>query len=106
MSLPTIDFRKFTVDDIKECLENSGYTYQRYEFDFARDDGAFKYLGYSDHQYRFLIGFEADEEEKYLVSIVWIGLGMNGNLVGEFSGCPVYEGDYEGALEYIEKRCN
>ncbi len=103
-TLPIINFEEFDVDNIIECLENSGYICNPTEFQPAKD-GLFKYIGYSNNCHRFLIGFENDTEP-YLVTRLFITLGLGGKLTAEYRGEPEFEGTLEEAEEYVEKRCN
>lgn len=109
MALPKIDFRSFTVDDIRECLENHGYATTDQEFEVA-NDGAFKYIGvnHTNGFHRYLVGFEDDENtEQYYVSRVFVSFhNCLGTFVAEYGGTPECEGTREEIDEYIERICN
>ena len=106
MSLPVFNFREFTVSELKECLNNAGYLTNNIEFEVA-EDGAFKFIGCSNGTYRYLVGFESTVvDEEYLVSTLFVSLGNQGLMVAEYGGCPVFEGSYDGMMEFIENKCN
>ena len=46
MTVPIIDFKSFTVEDIRQCLLNNGYITIDEEFGLAKHDGMFKFVGY------------------------------------------------------------
>lgn len=107
MAIPTLDVRNFNLDDVIECLENSGYIINPKEFSFARDDDAFKYNGYINNQHKFLVGFESDStEEEFYITKVFIGLSPTGGLCADYAGCPSFTGTYDEALAYVERTCN
>lgn len=109
MALPTVDFRSFTIADIRECLGNAGYLTTDREFEIA-DDGAFKYIGYNNKgNHRYLLGFVDDDTdgEQYLVSRIFVDFdAASGTFHAEYSGMPEYQGTRDEIDEYIEKICN
>ncbi len=111
MALPVIDFRSFSVADIRECLENNGYLTADSEFDVA-ESGAFKYIGHSNGQFQYLMGFVddcrdlVDDDEMYIVSRIFVNLNPRGKLIAEYSGYPAKHGNRAGIDEYINKTCN
>lgn len=110
MALPTIDFRSFTVADIRECLDNGGYITTDKEFEVA-ENGAFKYIGYSSGgAHRYLVGFVDDscDDECYLVSRVFVEFdAKQGKFVADYSGVPdISECTEDEMTNFIEKICN
>lgn len=107
MAIPKLDMRNLSLDDVIECLENSGYIINQKEFGFARDDDAFKYNGYINNQHKYLVGFESDSTEgEYYITKVFVGLGPSGELCADYAGCPSFTGTYDEALAYVERTCN
>lgn len=108
MALPTIDFNEFTVDDLLEALKNSGYVFERREFDFAVNAESIKYLGYAHHNHVFAIPFEDEEkdeedERRFYVSHLYLHLGNGGKFYADFGGCPAKdELTAEEAYEYVQ----
>jgi hypothetical protein len=99
--------REATVDDVIKFLDNTGFRFGISEFDAARDNDWFKYIGFKNHQHCYLIGFEDDDTvDNNYVSIVFVGLDREGNLSADFGGCPVFESTDPDAIgEYIKQRC-
>jgi hypothetical protein len=103
MSQVQIKFRDWTIQDLRDCLDATGYIDNSEEWEWTIDNDAFKYIGFYDNNHKFLVGLEVEGE--FLASICYIGLGVNG-LEADWGGCPVKEGTEEEILEYIENRCN
>jgi len=105
MSLP--NFREFTINDVRQCLENNGYLTKASEYKFAWDNDYFKYIGVADGKARYLVGFESDQDESMYVSVVFVMIGNSGTLVADYSAMPVFESENEDEIAaYIENRCN
>lgn len=104
----TNPMRDKTIDDIFQYLHNTGILMEKKDFKFARDNDAFKYVGYGNHQHRYLVAFEDDEQEgHYYVSRVYVDLGANGLICADFSGQPEFEStSIDEIMQYIEKVCN
>lgn len=103
-----MDIRKATIEDIKQYLTNGGLINDDRDFEFAKDNDAFKYVGYStDRHHKFLLGCHSEDEDNYFVAYVYVWLGARGDLVADYGGAPVFESDDpEEVIAYIEKRCN
>ena len=100
--------RSLTLEDLVTYLNNNGLISDMDEFEFADDNSAFKYIGYSfngTHYHRFLVGMH-DDDNGFYASIAYVFLGGCGNLCADWMGCPEFEGTEEEVLAYIEKRCN
>jgi len=98
--------REKTIDDIVEYLNNGGLITPAKDFDFARDNDAFKYLGYRSGNHFYLIGVELDDEDTFCASVVNVCLGYNGLLCADYAGMPEFESkSSQEVLDYIEKRC-
>lgn len=110
MSLTSFNFREFGLDEILECLTNTGYLInaheRQYEFSFARDNDAYKYMGFVNNNHKFNIAFYDEEQENYYVTSILIHLGSEGKLVADYIGCPLFEGTEEQVLEFLELVCN
>lgn len=110
MSLPSFNFRSFTVTDIRECLENSGYITTDSEWEFADDAEAFKYIGYSDGNHRFLVGLvndqSTDESDTFMATRLYFNLNHDGKLCADYGGTVEKEGTYEEITTYIDVTCN
>ena len=104
-----MDIRKFDLDQVKECIENEGYILDHTEFEFAAD-GAFKYVGFYNNHHKFLIGFESEngstDSPLYMITTVHVGLNASGGLSADYSGCTLFEGSYDDAMDFVEKTCN
>ena len=109
MAQAQFDIRNWTLQDLRDCLDATGYIDQPEEWEFASDNDAFKYIGFSDHHHKFLVGFfdaDADDlEQEAYASICFVGLSPTG-LHADWGGCPVKFGMLDEVLKYIEERCN
>lgn len=114
MAVPDIDFRSFTVADIRKCLQNNGYNTDDSEFEVA-ENGAFKYIGYcsSIGSHRYLIGFVDDaslfgEDEMYIISRIYVDFNARlGKFVADYSGVPDKQLCTKAELDtYLEQVCN
>ena len=104
MSLPAIDFNAFTVADVRKCLENNGLIEADEDYSVA-ENGAFRYKGYNSlsHCHQFWAGFAELGEDTFYVCSIYISLGRNGTLIGEYSGCPIFmDGTFEQMNEFIK----
>jgi hypothetical protein len=107
MSLPIFDVRAFSLDDVIECLSNSGFICDPKDFEFARYNDAFKYNRFFDGQHKFLIGFVSDTIDiSCYVSKVYIKLGAIGYLIAEYEAMPCFEGTEDEVLDYLKQTCN
>jgi hypothetical protein len=108
----TNPMREVTLENIVDYLTNGGLTSSIEEFEFADDNDAFKYIGYSwqGRSHQFLVGTFDEENNSgiadHYVSVIHVYLGANGLLCADYSGCPVFDGSADEVLAYIEKRCN
>ncbi len=97
---------KVTIDDLIAYLGANGYLVKASEMQFAVDNDALKYVGYhfTQRHHQYLIGCE--EDDNYFVTVIFVYLGQNGDLVAEY-GQPLFESDDEQqVLDYIENKCN
>lgn len=104
--------RNTTIEQLREYLENNGYLTEPNEFEFA-EQGAFKYIGFDSqsNQHKFLVGFEDttayfEGGAQYYITMVFVSLGYDGLIVGEYAGVPIFEGTEEQCLKYCDERCN
>jgi hypothetical protein len=104
MSLPSIDFRSLTLDDVVEGLERNGYTGVRLDLEWTYENEALKYLGYNGHKHRWLMAYE-DGDGNYAICWLLLTLDQNG-LVFEYGDDIVNYNTEEAALSYLEQRCN
>ncbi|RWZ87288.1 MAG: hypothetical protein EO766_12245 [Hydrotalea sp. AMD] len=103
MALYQFDFKSFTVDDIRECLENYGYTTTDAEFEAASEEGLFKYIGFGGGFHRYLVGFEEDSE--YRIQKIYLELDHIGKLTADY-GVLMKSGTLDEMKEYIDKTFN
>jgi hypothetical protein len=103
-----MDVRNVTIDDIKTYLNNNGLYVGKHDFDFAEDNDAVKYIGFSEHNHRYLVAFHDDEDDNnFYASIIYVSLGVNGDIVADYGGAPVFEStDHDAVINYILARCN
>lgn len=103
-----MDVRSVTIDDIKSYLNNNGLYVGDHDFDFAEDNDAFKYIGYSEHHHRYLVAFHDEENDNnFFVSIIFVKLGVTGDIVADYGGAPVFESaDHDDVINYVLARCN
>ena len=105
--MPKNPMRKVTIADIQQYIVNGGLKLEDTAFDFARENDAFGYVGYSRPNHKFLLGFEDEENEgNFYASTVYVELGRNGLLCADFGGCPDFEGTEEEVIKYIKDRVN
>lgn len=95
---------ELTVDQIVQALNNYGYLTLNSEFEFAHKNSAYKHLGfdYKYNRHKYLIGL--DNEEQFCATIIFVFLGPEGNLCGDYAGVPCFEGTEQQVLDYIKTR--
>jgi hypothetical protein len=105
-----INFRTLTLDQLIALLNETGYESTPQEFEVARDNNCFKYLGCSNGAARYLVGFEDDcaddDNAPYFVTSIYVSIGHD-KLEADYSGMPEFHaGTVEEIEAYIEKKCN
>ena len=90
--LQQIDFSKFDTSNFVECFFNDGLRIHPSEFEYTEGNNAFKYLGYKvadkEHVFSVMMEDENAGPHKFLVTKIFIWLGKEGKLHGEFQSMP------------------
>ena len=102
-----VNFRDATLDDVIELLTQSGYEFGGDDFDFARDNEFFKFIGVAEGRARYLVAFESAENEDLMyASVILVGL-YNVGFTADWSAAPPHEVfSVEEMTKYFEDRCN
>lgn len=102
-----VNFRTFTLDEVRMVLNDTGYETPAREFQFAEDNELFKYLGCVNGAARYMIGFEEDvPEEGCYASIVYVTIGAD-KLQADYGGMPEHQAKtLEELAAYFENRAN
>jgi hypothetical protein len=105
----SLNYRDASLDDIIALLNASGFVHEKSEFNFARENDLFKFLGVSSDSIRYMVGFDdGPNEGDMYAAILYVKVSNSEcGFSADWGGCPVFETrDLDELEKYFEQRCN
>lgn len=101
-----INFRKLTLENIIELLNNTGIITTSRDLEYADNEGLFKYVGCKNGSAQYILAIEDDERDGWFyVSRVHVTIG-NDKLQADYGGAPEFESRDEAAIAaYVQRTC-